>query len=150
MSLRLKHFLYDKYGGFGDKRIKDISRDYPFKVDDQTDEDTHDLFCGIFVRVKEKDRFELSLTNNAPLNTDIENLIKTKAGKALKTEGKSYIEVELSVKDVEFIKSLSQLIAEIVSSGKHYTNRNWKWLFPRTSATLDRLAKNLVEYNRSR
>lgn len=150
MSLLLKHFLYDKYEGFGDKRIKDISRDYPFKVDDQTDKDNHDLFCGIFVSVKEKDRFELSLTNNAPINTDIENLIKTKAGKAIKTKRASYIEVDLSVEDIKFIKSLSQLIADIVSSGKRYTNRNWKWLCPRTSASLDRLATNLVEYNKSR
>ncbi len=149
MSLALKHFLYTKYGGFGDKRIKDISRDYPFKVDDQSNKDAHDWFCGIFVRVIAKDRFELSLSNNAPINSTIKSLVHSKGGKASTFDKSSHIEVELSVTDIVFISDLSKLIAGLVSTGKRYKNRNWKWLCPRTAASLDRLATVLSEYNNS-
>lgn len=149
MSLALKHFLYAKYGGFGDKRIKDISRDYPFKVDDQSNKDAHDWFCGIFVRVIAKDRFELSLSNNAPINSTIKSLVHSKGGKVSTFDKRSHIEVELSVTDIEFISDLSKLIAGLVSTGKRYKNRNWKWLCPRTAASLDRLATVLSEYNNS-
>lgn len=148
MSLRLKQFLYDEYGGFGDKRVKDISSDYPFKIDDQSQQDAHDLFCGIFVRVIAKDRFERSLSNNAPLNSTIKSLVQSKGGKFSTFENKSHIEVDLSVTDIEFIRDLSNLIAGLVSPGKRYKNQNWKWLCPRTTASLDRLVNLLLEYNK--
>lgn len=149
MSLSLRRFLYSQYGGFGDKRVKDVTRDYPFKVDDQKDTDAHELFCGIFVQVQDDDRFALSLTNNAPITASIGKLIKGKAGKVVKMEDKSHIDVDLSVKDIKFIRMLSQLISDTVAPGKRYNNRHWKWLCPRTSASLNRLITNLVEYNES-
>lgn len=149
MSLPLKRFLYAKYGGFGDKRVKDISGDYPFKVDDQSDKDSHDSFCGIFVRVIAKDRFELSLSNNAPINSTIKSLVQSKGGEVSTFNNKSHIEVELSVTDIEYIRKLSKLIAGLASPGKRYKNRNWKWLCPRTAASLDRLATVLYEYSNS-
>jgi len=148
MSLKLKKFLFNEYGGFADKRVKDISKDYSFKIDDQSSSDVQDQFCGIFVLVLNSDQIELSLSNNAPISTNIKKLLKTQKGSFWTIGYRSHIKVELSVSDMKFIKQLSQEIAGLVSPGKKYKNPNWKWLCPRTSKSLNRLAKALSDFNK--
>jgi hypothetical protein len=146
MSLRLKRFLFNQYNGFADKRIKDISKDYAFKVDDQSSIDVHDQFCGIFVRVIADNRFMLSVTNNAPINRSIRVLLKPKKAKISTIENRSSFEIELSVMDIDFIRDLSKEIADLVFPGKKYKDRNWKWLCPRTAGSLKLLADILSKY----
>ena len=146
MPLRLKRFLLSKYGGFGDRRVKDITRDLPFKIDDQSENDSQQQFCAIFVRVTGSDRFVLSLSNNAPINPDIATLVESQGGEARTIARYSHIEVELSVGDVGFIRELSSMIRGLVGAGRHHENRDWKWLCPRTADSLDNFANLLSRY----
>jgi hypothetical protein len=149
MSQRLKLFLFKQYDGFGDKRVKDISKDYPFKIDDQSSLDVHDQFCGIFLRVIADDRIELSLSNNAPFSRPIKSLLKSKGAEVRTIKNRSHVKVELSVSDIQFIRDLSKQVAALVAPGKEYKDRNWKWLCPRTADSLDRLANALSKYHQN-
>ena len=142
-----KKYLFAAYGGFGDKRVKDITKDYPFKIDGQGNDDSHEHFCGIFVRVTDGKKFELHLTNNAPINSKIKNMIKQKNGEVQQGDTSS-IKVNLTVKDSGFIKMLADEVKNMVGPGKTYKNRNWKWLCPRTATSLNRFAKILKEYEK--
>jgi len=142
---QFKKYLFDAYGGFGDKRVKDITKDHPFKIDDQDTDDTHEHFCGIFVRVIEGAKFDLHLSNNAPLNSKIKNMVKAKVGKV--QEGKyNSIEVNLTSKDYDFVSKLADEIEGLVAHGKKYNNRNWKWLCPRTANSLRQFSEVLKKY----
>jgi len=147
MSLRLKRFLFSNYGGFADKRVKDITKDYSFKIDDQSEDDIHERFCGISVRVTQDNRFILSLSNNAPINRNIKRLVESKGGEVRTINGYSHIEVGLSVTDVAFIRELSSMIKDLVAPGRRYKDQNWKWLCPRTAESLDNFANVLYDYS---
>ena len=148
MSLKLKKYLFEHYDGFADKRVKDLSKDYPFKIDDQSSSDVHEQFCGIFVRVIDNDKIELSLSNNAPISNKIKKMLKTRKGEYRTIAHKSHLKVELSVNDTKFIEELSQGIKELVAPGKKYKNPNWKWLCPRTSKSLKRLSTVLSNFDK--
>lgn len=143
---QFKKYLFEKYDGFRDKRVKDIAKDYSFKIDDQAPEDNKELFCGIFVRVVKGTTFELHLTNNAPLNSIVKKLIESKGGEVNESV-QSSIKVELSCKDYEFILKLSNEIKGLVAPDKQYSNPNWKWLCPRTANSLTRFAEILTNYD---
>ena len=142
---QFKKYLFDTYGGFGDKRVKDITKNYSFKIDDQDTDDKHEHFCGIFARVIEGAKFELHLTNNAPLNSKIKRLVKAKGGQSQEGDYKS-IEVNLTSKDYEFVSKLAVEIEGLVARGKKYDNPNWKWLCPRTAKSLRQFSKVLKNY----
>jgi hypothetical protein len=142
---QFKKYLFDAYGGFGDKRVKDITKDYSFKLDDQDSSDNHALFCGIFAKVIEGDVFELSLSNNAPINSKIKSIVKSKKGDI--QEGQfSSIRITLTSKDYNFVSELANAIGELVAKGKKYSNPNWKWLCPRTAKSLKRFSEVLKAY----
>jgi len=144
---KIKRYLFNQYGGFGDKRIKDINKDYPFKIDDQTEHDNHDQFCGVFVRVIDDTNFELDLTNNAPPSPRIKALVESKGGKVQAESGYSSINVKLTLEDHDFIEQLSDEIGNLVSPGRKYGDPNWKWLCPRTAVSLRRFADVLRGYS---
>ncbi len=142
---QFKKYLFDAYGGFGDKRVKDITKDYSFKIDDQDTDDKHEYFCGIFVKVIEGSKFELHLTNNAPFNSKIKSMVKAKGGKVQERDYKS-IEVNLTSKDYDFVSKLAVEIQGLVARGKKYNNPNWKWLCPRTANSLSHFSGILKKY----
>ena len=141
-----KKYLFNRYGGFGDKRVKDINKDYPFKIDDQTDGDNHDRFCGIFVRVIDDANFELDLTNNAPTSPKIKELVESKRGEVQAESDYGSINVTLTLDDHIFIERLSNEIDRLIAPGRKYTDPNWKWLCPRTAESLRQFAGVLKSY----
>jgi hypothetical protein len=146
MSIELKKYLFDHYGGYADKRVKDFRKEYPFKIDDQSDNDSPDRFCSIFVKVTGADRFNLSLDNKAPVTPAIKDLVEKHGGKIYCNGERKHIEIDLSVEDVNFIKKLSRSINALVAPGTYYEDRNLRWLCPRTADSLERFANVLDEF----
>jgi hypothetical protein len=146
VSIELKKYLFDQYGGFADRRVKDLSKDCPFKIDDQSDKDSPDRFCSVFVKVTGMDRFMLSLDNNAPVTPDIKDFVELHGGKIYCNGERKHIEIEISVEDVDFLKRLSYSIRALVTPGRYYEDRNWIWLCPRTADSLERFAQVLDEF----
>jgi hypothetical protein len=145
MSLALRRFLFERYNGFGDKRIRNVTLDRAIKIDDQSNDDRHDAFCGIFVSVHDADRFTLSLTNNCPLNDGIVADVTTRGGQ-VRRESYPSLDVELSADDPVFVHGLAGSIRQLVAPGRRYATPNWKWVCPRTADSLDRFAHALCEY----
>ncbi len=142
---QFKKYLFDEYGGFGDKRVKDITKDCPFKIDDQSKDDKPEHFCGIFISVVEGTIFELHLTNNAPFNSKLKKMIESKGGEVCHGDYNS-IRVKLNSKDHDFVLKLSDEIKGLVAPGKRYSNPNWKWSCPRTANSLKHFSKVLKNY----
>lgn len=147
MSIQLKQFLFNQYGSFADKRIKNIDKSDRFRIDDGDGDDKEYLFCLISVEVKEGNTFDLVLANHPPSNREIERFITAKGGTVTKEADNIMFKVRLRITDAQYIDRLSGLINGLVGPNKRYKNPNWKWLCPRTSASLSKFANILRQFN---
>ena len=77
-------------------------------------------------------------------------LIKDQGGNIREFAGGYVAEITLSVKSVTFIRKLARAIGQTTGRGKRYANPNWKWICPRTAASLERLADALISYRTER
>jgi hypothetical protein len=71
-KLELKKMLFEAYGGFADKRLKNLERDAAFVIDDRSDGD-YDArgqlflwFCQIFATVEDGDSVEVEFRGGVP------------------------------------------------------------------------------------
>lgn len=127
----LKRHLYDIYGGFTDKRIKNLDNGSRFTVDDRGRGD-YDArkelfywFCKIFVEVINNDSIEVLLQ----CQTDI----TLTAGIPDK--------ISITRETVDELENAAIKIGNIIK--KKYKVPSYKYVCPRTAASLRKLKDNL-------
>lgn len=130
----LKQYLFNKYGGFADKRIKNIEKGTIFIIDDRNISDfdargqLYYWFCMIFVEVIDKDNIKVSLH------------CKT----ALTSQAGIDSEIIINSKNLSFLEKIAQKIENITK--KKYNEKSFKYVCPRTAASLRRLKNYLTTY----
>lgn len=149
MSLALKRHLFSEYGGFADRRVKDITKDRSFQIDDVGDYDVAGNPCSISVRVTGEDVFTLSLRDNAPVKGVVEQMLKSRGGTVTRVRHSCHAQVELTASDHRFIDQIAKEIGALVGRGRRYENPNWKWICPRTRDSLRRFSSILRSYQDS-
>lgn len=155
MSLRLKKHLFDAYGGFADRRVKDLSKRDTFIVDDRGggDFDGHGelylWFCKLFAVVRSDDRLDLRLDGDPPLSLDVEEFV-TKTGSSVEKSGivSKSITLSIGVSDAAKLRDLATRMRRITGPGARYSVPSYKYVVPRTAASLERLADVLDGYRR--
>lgn len=144
----LKKFLFDQYGGFSDKRIKNIDRGSVFIVDDRSSNDIgankqlFSYFCMIFAKVTTEDMVEVSLHGNIPKGPKVVSLLKAQK---LKVEWPYPASLKFNVtpSNLDLLSKLATAIEDIVKGGKPYPVANYKYNCPRIAASLKRLRSML-------
>ncbi|REJ91779.1 MAG: hypothetical protein DWQ35_13835 [Planctomycetota bacterium] len=149
MSRELKRFLFDRYGGFANKKLKDVERDEAFQIDDFGPEDRYHLCCHIQLRVNGDNAFELSL-ENIPTNRELSELIALRGPNIADGDFGTNISLQLNLADIGFLRDLARVVRRITRRGQRYNNPNWKWVCRRTGESLERLARYLEAYQRRR
>jgi len=149
MSRELKRFLFDHYGGFANKNLRDVERDEAFQIDDFSPPERYDLYCHIRLRVNDEDTFKLSL-ENVPTNDELIELIEMRGPDISDGTFGRNISLRMTIADTRFVHELAKAVRRITRRGQRYKNSNWKWVCRTTSDSLDRLASCLEEYQRTR
>jgi hypothetical protein len=142
----LKRVLFDAYGGFADKRIKNLDKASTFIVDDRTDSDfgadrgLKSYFCAIFVEVHSNAKITVTLCGNVPFGKKVERWL-AKNGYEIETRGgQSLLAFDVERGKQSILGHLSEAIASIVASGApRYEVKSYKYLCPRTAESLRRL-----------
>jgi hypothetical protein len=118
-----------------------------FRVDDESPADKSPCFCNITVRIDKTESiaFDLILTN-APWDEHVENLIEEIGGEWSGNLDNRSLTVSLTISKVAAIRKLADAIRKVVGRGRCYSNRNWKWISPRTADSLEIFADRLKEY----
>lgn len=119
------------------------------RVDDQHDGDEPSLFCSLSVTEVVGDEFKL-VCDHLPVSPEVEDLVANKAGILNRTATGAFSEVRLTVRDSPYLRQLAKAIRRLVGRGQRYSDANWKWICPRTAASLERLADTLLELRRLR
>ena len=142
-SRELKELLFATYGGFADKRIKNLDRDEPFIVDDRTDGDydaRHELylwFCIMSVRVRDERRVTLAFRGGVPMSADVNEWIRTHGG----VETNLGFEVDITPESVNNLDDLANRMLAIIK--RRYEVPAYKYVVPRTVDSIARLSKML-------
>jgi hypothetical protein len=103
------------------------------------------------VRVPDSSEDTLILSiQHIPLTGESRSLIEDEGGNIREFPDGYAAEITLKVKSVTFIRKLARAIRQTIGRGKRYLNPNWKWICPRTAASLERFATVLKTYNTER
>jgi hypothetical protein len=148
----LKKYLFGCYGGFSDKRIKDLNKSEIFIVDDRSESDIdargnlYSYFCMIFASVKSDQLVEVDLLGNVPMNKRVKNWIERMDAEY--TEGiQPSLKFTVGPGKENILNDLADRIESIVRSGApRYSVPSYKYVCPRTAQSLRRLAEILRKY----
>lgn len=127
-------------------RVKTWSPDLvTFKVDDQDARDTIPIFCVIHAKAdKSSGTFQLEV-QNIPMNESVEELAEELEGTWSQGEWGKHLCVNLSLKDLTKINRLAKAIRSVVGRGANYPVPSWKWIAPRTAASLEQFVRKMKE-----
>jgi hypothetical protein len=146
----LRDYLLDVYE-FADPRRRNRAVDVSIRIDDRDGQDVLSSFCSMAVQVPDSSGDTLILSiQHIPLTEKSRSLIEDQGGKIREFAGVYVAEITLSVKSVTFIRKLARAIGLTTGRGKRYANPNWKWICPRTAASLERFATVLMCYRSER
>lgn len=151
MMLRLKEILFQNYGGFSDKRIKDLKKSSRFIVDDRTEQDygankkLYFVFCSIFVEVLSDDEVQVRLIGNVPISSEIEEWTEINEA-VLQKDLEARLLFKIKKGNEGRLYDLAEKIMGIVAPGApRYNVPSYKYICPRTGRSLKRLAKVLED-----
>jgi len=141
MSLELKQFLLNSYPVFGSREA------HRFRIDDIKKSDDPSMGCHIYVKVTGLDRILLHLTN-APMNREIEHLVKSKGGDISARHGRYQIALTLETADSQSVFELSDLIRKLLEGPGRSFNQDHEHLCRRTADSLSRFASLVRQYDK--
>ena len=142
----LKRILFDAYGGFADKRIKNLDKANTFIVDDREEADfgadrgLKSYFCAVFVDVHSNAKITVTLCGNVPVGKKVERWLEQN-GCAIRTHGgQARLLFNVERGEQSILDQLSQAIDNIVAPGApRYEVKSFKYVCPRTAESLRRL-----------
>ena len=149
----LKSHLLKAYGGFADKRIKNLDKGNCFIADDRSrtdfaaDKNLYPWFCKIFVSVVAPAVVEVLLAGNVPSGGEVSAWVaKHKA--RLRSNSKDSMTISVSSDEEVCLEELAEAFRSIVRPGApRYKEPSYKYVCPRTAQSLEKLAGILREFS---
>jgi hypothetical protein len=147
-----KNILFLEYGGFVDKRIKDIDKSDMFTVDDRDDPDLGydrkplSSFCKISVKVRSNKSLTVNLFGNIPAGKDVKRWLARHNCEIRTPARQSMLEFNVEKGNNGSLNELAGAIEQFVESSElhHIVKRN-KLVCLRTAKSLRRLNAILDE-----
>lgn len=136
----LKQCLFDAYGGFADKRIRNIDRNEPFIVDDRGPGDLDARkrlflwFCQLFVTVEAVDRVKLTFRGGVPQSAGVSAWFAKHGGEP----DAGGVTVIIRPDTVAALGDLADAFRAILA--RRYDTPAYKYVVPRVAASLRQLA----------
>lgn len=146
---QLKRHLFKSYGGFADKRIKNLSKSDLFSIDGRarSDEDAKGnlflWFCMMFAKTVSATEVRLILCGNVPTSSKIKKWVKD-VGAEEDTQYQHRLELTVTPNNIDSLDELAGLVSSIVAPGApRYSEPSYKYVCPRVAASLRQFANNL-------
>lgn len=120
------------------------------RIDDRQERDVYPGFCEIHVTAQAADGSSVLLElSPAPYNPEVCGFVEGLGGQVTQGSFGATIRLRLSHGDARPIRDLARVIRRVTGRGQRYPDPNWKWICPRTAASLERLAGVLSRLRRS-
>lgn len=141
----LKKFLFDAYGGFADKRVKNLDKGRLFIVDDRTkgDEDAAGKlflwFCQIFAEVIDKNTVKITMRGDVPQGPLVAKWFAENGA-----EQTNFVrEFTIRRGEQQCLTELAAAFRTIIRPGACYPVKSYKYVCPRVAASLDKVRRVL-------
>jgi hypothetical protein len=134
----LKKVLFDAYGGFADKRVRNLDTGNRFIVDDRGPGDFDARkqlflwFCQIFVDVLGPASIKVVLRGDVPTSPSVREWLAAHGAQ----QSNFGIEFTIQPGQLEDLRDLANRIARIVAPGNRYEVPSYKYVCPRTAGSL--------------
>lgn len=139
--------MYSEYGGFADKRIKNLQKSSTFIVDDRSPRDIgadkrlFSYFCMIFTDVISEIQVKVRLIGNVPISPNVTLWIKSKKTEFEGDIGNGTLSFVIDKGNEGILMELANSINAIIAPEAHrYEIPSYKYVCPRTVKSLRRLA----------
>lgn len=120
------------------------------RIDDRQEMDVYPGFCEIHVTAQAADGSSVLLElSPAPYNPEVCEFVEELGGRVTQGSGGATIRLPLSHGEAGPIRDLARVIRRVTRRGQRYPDPNWKWICPRTAASLEKLAGVLSRIRRS-
>lgn len=144
MRCKLRKFLWEKYGGFSNKRHKNADKNYSISIDDFDDNDNKNYVTSVQINVIDDIHLELCFCNNLESNFPFtENLYSFLENYEVIDDRKACILIKF---DRNNYNLLNTLISEF--SSYYSKSPNYAWVGPRITKSLKKLLSLLQEYEK--
>ena len=143
----MKQTLFDVYGGFSDKRIREIDKGRLFIIDDRSDRDEDARgqlflwFCQIFAEVIDQDTVKITMRGDVPDGPLVARWFADTGAE------KTNFGWEFTVRRGEQrrLVDLADGFRAIVRPGARYSIKSYKYVCPRVAVSLDKFRSVLDE-----
>jgi len=140
----LKRALFDKYGGFADRRIKKLEKGNLFIVDTrkaggEASNGLYGWFCAITVTVMSEAEIQVELSGSIPTSEAIQNWFETHQ-LVIRNILKPCLQIRIRNGEQTKLGELASLVQAIVALGApRYSEPSYKFNCPRTAFSLQKL-----------
>jgi len=86
---------------------------------------------------------------NIPVNENVEELADELEGTWSKGEWGKHLCVDLSLKELTKINRLAKAVRSVAGRGARYSVPSWKWIAPRTAASLEQFVRKVKAVKRA-
>ncbi len=141
----LKKVLFDEYGGFADKRIKNLEKGSLFIIDDRSEHDVgankqlYSYFCMIFAEVQNNESVKVTLRGNIPMSAEVEHWIESSEAFYEYRFAQAVLVFSIERGEQLLLGELASAFRNIVAPSARYLTPNYKYVCPRTASSLARL-----------
>ena len=137
----LKKELFSTFGGFADKRIKNLDRSSLYIIDDRSEGDVgadgklYSYFCMMFATAKDGGAVQVELRGNVPNSSGVADWFEKNntAGEA------NQFVFEIKTGEQHKLETLAKAFEDIVARGRRYPVSNYKYVCPRVAYSLREL-----------
>lgn len=151
--MNLRDFLFKKYGNVTGKRLKELAAKGVFIIDDRQPKDKDAKgelflwFCSMSVQVIDNEQLRIHLYGGVPHNPEFDQYITDQKGQFKHGEIRSDMSIHIPISETNNIRELARRMQTIIRG--RYEVSSYKYVVPRTAASLLRLAEYLDEYHNS-
>jgi hypothetical protein len=131
-----------------ESRLDPISGCGTCRLDDRGPHDYFDGFCEITVTIRPDEALTLTL-RHPPLNDGVRTVVDDHNGRIHSLLVPTIV-LNLPATDAAAVavRDLAVAIKGVTRRGQRYPEKNWKWLAPRTAASLAQFARLLTRHHR--
>jgi hypothetical protein len=146
MSARLNSYLFRAYGGYADKRLKQVGFGRAIRVAPATENVNQNIHCVVLADVQPDDEIVLRMFGNVPYDEAVSKSVLRLDSNATNTAKHTCCRFTVTRAKLLDLANLARAVEQVAAPGKSYPHPSWKHSSVETAFGLRELATRLEEY----
>jgi hypothetical protein len=146
MTAQLSSYLFRVYGGYADKRLKNVAFGRAIRIAPASESINQNIHCVVLVDVQPDDEIVLRMFGNVPYDEAVSKSVLRLDPDATNTARQISCRFTLTPAKLLDLANLARAVDQVTAPGKRYPHPSWKHSSVETAYGLRELATRLDEY----